>query len=102
MTFAFEVAMVALGTYLMRSSVILLAAGRGIPQQWESVLRLIPPAVLSALVANALVLDGGDIRPFGPWYVALAIAAVVAARTRSAGWTLLVGMPAVWGLSAIW
>jgi branched-subunit amino acid transport protein len=101
-TYTLELLTVAVGTYLFRSSVVLLAAGRTIPPRWEAVLQLIPPAVLAALVANALVLDGTEIRPFGPWYVAAAVAAVVAWRTRSAGWTLLVGMPVVWVLTAIW
>lgn len=102
MSFALEMLAVAVGTYLLRASVILAATSRRIPARFESTLRLIPPAVLSALVANALLFDGGDVRPFGPWYVALALAALVAARTRSVGWTLLSGMVAVWALSAVW
>jgi len=102
MSFGLELLIVSIGTYLLRASVILLAAGRRIPERAESVLRLIPPAVLSALVANALVLDKGEMRPFGPWYLAAVVAVVVAARTKSAGWTLLVGMGTVWALSALW
>lgn len=102
MSFALEMAAVAVGTYLLRASVILAAASQHMPARWEATLRLIPPAVLSALVANALVFDGDHVRSFGPWYVALALAAIVAARTRSVGWTLLSGMVAVWALSAVW
>lgn len=102
MSFTVQMLLVALGTYVMRASVILIAAGRHIPERVQSTLRLIPAAVLPALVANALVFDGGEVRPFGPWYVALALATVVAVRTRSVGWTLGVGMVAVWALSAIW
>ena len=55
MTFTMQVVLVALGTYVMRASVILISAGREIPERVQSTLRLIPAAVLPALVANALV-----------------------------------------------
>ncbi|MCP4436133.1 MAG: AzlD domain-containing protein [Actinomycetia bacterium] len=102
MSFTIQMVVVAIGTYLMRLSVIVAAAGRRIPPRLESTLRLIPAAVLPALVANAVLFDGGELRPFGPWYVAMAIAVGVAVWTRSVGWTLTVGMVAVWGLTAIW
>ena len=102
MSFTLELLAVAAGTYLMRASVIVLAVGREIPDRVQSTLRLIPAAVLPALVANALVFDRGEVRPFGPWYVALALATVVAVRTRSVGWTLAVGMVAVWVLGVFW
>ncbi len=102
MTFLWELIAVAAGTYVLRASVILAASRTTMPPRVESTLRLIPAAVLSALVANALVFDHGELRPFGPWYVAAAMAAVVALRTRSAGWTLLAGMVSVWVLSALW
>ena len=100
--FLTELLAVAVGTYLLRSSGVLAAGSRSIPARFESTLRLIPPAVLSALVANAVVYDGGDFRPFGPWYVALGLAVVVAVWTKSVGWTLLGGMTFVWILTAIW
>lgn len=102
MTFFWELVLVAIGTYLLRTSVVFAATTWTMPARFESTLRLIPPAVLSALVANALVFDHGEVRPFGPWYVALGIAGVVAAWTRSVGWTLVVGMVAVWVLTWMW
>lgn len=102
MNFLWELLAVAVGTYLLRASVILLSSRLAVPARLESTLRLIPAAVLPAIVANALVLDAGRVRPFGPWYVAFLVAALVAWRTRSAGWTLLVGMVSVWLLSALW
>lgn len=102
MSFALEVLAAAIGTYLLRVSVIAFAAGREFNVQTTAVLRLIPAAVLPALVANALVFDGDRLRPFGPWYVAFALALVVALRTRSIGWTLSVGMAAVWITTAAW
>ena len=62
---------------------------------------LVAPAVLAGLVAQTLFLDAGELRPFGTWYVAGGIAAVVAWRTRSFGWTLLIGMVSVWLLAAL-
>lgn len=102
MTFLWELVAVAVGTYALRASVILVSARTTMAPRVESTLRLIPAAVLSALVANALVFDHGEPRPFGPWYVAAAVAVAVAIRTRSAGWTLLAGMTSVWILSALW
>ncbi len=102
MNFGFQMLLLAAGTYLFRISVIELAAGRQIPARYEAVLQLIPPAVLTALVANSLAIEDGAIRPFGPWWVAAGIATLVAIKTRSAGWTLGMGMVAVWTLTAIW
>ncbi len=102
MTFTLQMIAVAAGTYLMRVSIVVTTAGRTIPPRIQATLRLIPAAVLPALVANALVFEGGEVRPFGPWYVALALATLVAVRWRSVGWTLLSGMGAVWLLTALW
>jgi branched-subunit amino acid transport protein len=52
-------------------------------------------------VAQTLFLDGGALRPLGSWYVAGALAAFVAWRTRSFGWTLIAGMGSVWLLEAL-
>lgn len=102
MSFTLEVLLAALGTYMLRVAVIAFAAGREFPPRVRGVLRLIPAAVLPALVANALVFDNGAVRPMGPWYLAFAVALVVAVRTRSVGWTLSTGMVAVWAASAVW
>ena len=102
MSFAVQMLVVAIGTYLMRASVIIAAAGRSIPPRLEATLRLIPAAVLPALVAEAVAFDSDGVRPLGPWYAAMALAVAVAVRTRSVGWTLLVGMGSLWGLDAIW
>ncbi|MFV0315916.1 MAG: AzlD domain-containing protein [Microthrixaceae bacterium] len=102
MSLTLEFLLAALGTYLLRISVVVLVAGRTIPLRLRRTLELIPAAVLPALVANSLVFDGGAVRPFGPWYIALGVALVVSVRTRSVGWTLGSGMVAVLVLAAIW
>ena len=97
----FIVAVVAAGTLAMRASMITLLADVTIPPRVEQALGLVAPAVLAGLVAQTLFLDHGEFRPFGTWYLAGAIAAAVAWRTRSFGWTLLAGMLSVWFLEAL-
>jgi branched-subunit amino acid transport protein len=95
------VGVVAVGTLLMRASMVTLLAGATIPVRVEQALGLLAPAVLAGLVAQTLFLDAGEVRPFGTWYVAAAVAALVAWRTRTFGWTLLAGMVSVWLLEAL-
>jgi branched-subunit amino acid transport protein len=95
------VLVVAAGTLTMRASMVTLLAGVTIPPRAGQALSLVAPAVLAGLVAQTLFLDHGDVRPFGTWYLAAAVAALVAWRTRSFGWTLATGMASVWLLEAI-
>lgn len=95
------VVLVAVGTLAMRASMVTLLAEVAIAPRMEQALALVAPAVLAGLVAQTLFLDAGETRPFGTWYVAGAVAALVAWRTRSFGWTLLAGMLSVWLLEAI-
>jgi branched-subunit amino acid transport protein len=95
------VVLVAAGTLAMRASMVTLLADVTIPARVEQALSLVAPAVLAGLVAQTLFLDHGDLRPFGTWYMAAAVAALVAWRTRSFGWTLLAGMVSVWVLEAL-
>lgn len=94
------VAIVAVGTLTMRASMVTLLANVTIPPRVEQALSLVAPAVLAGLVAQTLFLDQGELRPFGTWYLAAVVAALVAWRTRSFGWTLLAGMVSVWLLEA--
>ena len=97
----FVVVIAAAGTLAMRASMVTLLANTVIPPRVEQALGLVAPAVLAGLVAQTLFIESGDLRPFGTWYVAGAIAAVVAWRTRSAAATLLIGMLSVWLLEAL-
>ncbi len=92
---------VAIGTLAMRASMVTLLADVTIPLRVEQALSLVAPAVLAGLVAQTLFLKGGEFRPFDTWYLAAAVAALVAWRTRSFGWTLLAGMGSVWLLGAL-
>lgn len=95
------VALVAVGTYAMRVSMVSLLANVTIPPRLEQALGLVAPAVLAGLVAQTLFLEDGAVRAFDAWYPAAAIAALVAWRTRSFGWTLVAGMGSVWLLEAV-
>ena len=95
------VAMAAGGTLLMRVSLVALLANATIPPRVERALQLVVPAVLAGLVAQTLFLESGDVRPLDAWYPAAAVAIIVAWQTRSTMWTLLVGMVAVWLLTAL-
>jgi branched-subunit amino acid transport protein len=95
------VLLVAVGTLGMRASMVTLLANVTIPERMEQALSLVAPAVLAGLVAQTLFLDHGDLRPFGAWYPAAVVAALVAWRTRSFGWTLLGGMASVWLLEVL-
>ncbi len=95
------VGIVAAGTLLMRASLVALLANITIPDRVGQGLRLVAPAVLAGLVAQTLFLEAGELRPFGTWYIAAAVAAAVAWKTRSVGLTLIVGMISVWLLEAL-
>lgn len=97
----FIVAAVAVGTLAMRASMVTLLADVTIPYRVEQALELVAPAVLAGLVAQTLFLEQGGWRPLGTWQLAALVAAVVAWRTRSFGWTLLAGMGAVWSFEAL-
>lgn len=101
MTDYLYVALVAAGTLAMRASLVALLANATIPARVEQALGLVAPAVLAGLVAQTLFLEGGELRPFDTWYIAAGVAALVAWRTRSVGWTLVVGIVCVWILAAL-
>ena len=63
---------------------------------WERFLRLIPISVFTALVVSGLYKDVDLLRPE---IFALAIAGVVAWRTRQFGLSVISGLAALWGLT---
>ena len=92
------VIIVGLSTYLTRLSFIGILGSREIPTYVERPLRLVGPAVLAAIavpliVAPAEVVNVSfeNLRLF-----AGLIAIAVAWRTRSIGWTIIVGMGSLW------
>ena len=91
----------AAGTYLFRISFIALADRLTISRRVETMLSMIPPAVLAAIAFESLLYDGDTLRGFDEWHIALAIAAAVAYKTKSVAICIAVDMPLLWGLAAL-
>jgi branched-subunit amino acid transport protein len=92
----------SLGTFAIRLSFLALFGRLGeVPPWLERALKFVPAAVLTALVAPRLVyLDGTLALGVGnDRLLAGALAAVVAWRTESMLWTIVVGMVALWTLA---
>ncbi len=90
-------------TYAARGSFMLIA-GRleALPESMRQVLRMIPAAALAALVAPVILRDeAGELALLGPRALAGALALVVAFRFRSILLTILVGLAAVAGFTAL-
>ncbi|WP_062389701.1 AzlD domain-containing protein [Demequina iriomotensis] len=85
----------AIGTYLIRlSGVSLLGGDRELPPPVARALGLVGPAAMAAIVANALLLDGGEWRGFGAWHLAAIVATGIALWKRSMGVTIAAGAAA--------
>jgi branched-subunit amino acid transport protein len=92
------IAGVALSTYLLRASFIVFADPHRFPYRFRQALKYVPPAVLAAIVLPALVMREGtiDLGLDNPRWIAGAIAAAVAWRTRNTFATIGIGMGALW------
>lgn len=90
------IAVVALGTYAIRASFLLIAHRfQGLSSTTREVLRMIPAAALAALVAPALLRPEGRLDLVSPELFAGLVALVVATWTRSILATIAVGLVAV-------
>lgn len=95
------VAVIGVATFAFRFSFIYLF-GRvdEVPPRIQRALRYVPPAVLAALVAPAIVTldpDAGVVASLADERLAAGlVAGVVAWRTESLFWTIAVGMGALW------
>jgi len=79
-------------TFLIRLSFIALW-GRWTPPEWmRRALKYVPPAVLTAIIFPELLIRPEGFAPLQPRLIAGLVAALVAWRSRSAIWTILVGM----------
>lgn len=90
----------AVVTYLPRVLPLLLLANRPLPSLLQAWLGLLPPALMAALVAQAVFVQDGapDLSFRNPFVVPAVVSMAVAWRTRSLGLTVLAGMAA----SAVW
>jgi branched-subunit amino acid transport protein len=93
----------AIGTFLIRVSFILLLSNREIHPRVSRALRLVPASVLSALVVpQILTRDHSLLISFAnPQLLAGVVAAVVAWRTKNVLLTILSGMIVLWVLLSL-
>ena len=88
------------GSYLLRVSMLLLAAHHELPPIFTRATRYAVPTAFATLAVGALVtqVDAGPALP----PIAAVVAAIVAVRvTGSAPAALLAAMPTLWALSAV-
>jgi branched-subunit amino acid transport protein len=91
------VAMVATGTYLSRAGMILLLAGRDLPEAVLRALRYVGPAVLAALVVTFVAdPDQANSGVTAAELAGLMASAATHYRWKSLGLTLAVGMAVFW------
>ncbi len=90
-------------TYGIRLSFILLTERLVLPPLAQRALRFVPVAILTAIIAPALVLPAGTINVSlaNARLVAGMLATVVAWRTRNIALTLVTGMGVLWALLAL-
>lgn len=90
-------------TYGVRLAPILLLGRMPLPPLVLRALRYVPAAVLSAIVFPELLLRDGAlaVTAANPRLIAGIVAGLVAWRTRNMLLTLIAGMAALWGISAV-
>ena len=97
-----QILVAGVGTYLIRISFITLAGRLGeIPPRVDTMLSMIPPAVLASITANSLFFDGDAWRGPDEWHVAIMVVALISWRTNNVALCLFVGMPTLWTLAAL-
>ena len=96
------VGIIGAGTWMLRMSFLaLLGRVEHVPPVVTRVLRLIPAAVLAALVLPALTHAGGSFDLATDRFAAGVLAGLVAWRTRNVLATIAVGMVGLWILQAL-
>ena len=90
-------------TFLVRYLPIALLSRMKLPEWLKRALVYVPPAVMTAIIAPALFfIDGApNIDLDAPRLGAATVAVLVAWRTRSVLWTVVLGMLVLWGLQAL-
>ena len=93
----------ALGTFLIRISFILLFSNREIHPLIVRALRFVPASVLSALVLPQILTRNNSLRISltNPQLIAGIIAALIAWRTKNVMFTILSGMVVLWVLQLL-
>ena len=102
MTTWLVIAVVGVGTFLLRISMLAVASHVGVPRILERVARLAMPTAFAALATTSLAGYAKDGSAAIAPYVAVVAGVIAVRRTGSPRAALLVGMPAVWVLAAVW
>jgi branched-subunit amino acid transport protein len=95
------IAVVGIGTYVMRVVFIVALANKRIPETVLVALRYVGPAVLTALIVTLLADTEGNVEIGLPEVAGFIAGGVVAYRTRSQIWTLFAGMTVFWVVRAL-
>jgi branched-subunit amino acid transport protein len=103
MSLLLALAAAGLLTFLTRLSFVAVLGRAAVPPILVRALRFVPPAVLSAIVANEVLVRGGavDLSLGNLRLLAAAIATGVALLTRNVFLTIGAGMAALWTLQAV-
>lgn len=90
-------------TFVLRWSFIALIDSVEMPVSIRRALRFVPAAVLSAIIAPAVIVQDGaiDMSLHNLHLIAALLAAVVAWRTRNIFYTITAGMLVLWALTAL-
>ncbi len=94
-------AAIGAGTYVFRSSLIVLFGRLEVPAVVLRASRYVAPAVLAAIVLPALVVPEDRVDLLSVRMLAGVVAGVVAWRTRSIPWTVVAGFAAYVAVTAI-
>ena len=96
------IAVIGLGTQLIRVSfLVILSRAESLPPMVVHILRLIPAAVMAALVVPGFTHAAGSFDITTYRFLAGAIATLVAWRTKNVLATIGVGMTVLWLLEAL-
>lgn len=93
------VAVIGIGTYLLRLSFVGAIGGRTMPVWAERPLKFVAPAVLSALVVPAVMLRDGAVvltPAANPRLIAALVAVGIVVRWNSVSWAIVGGMGTLW------
>ena len=97
-----QIVLVGVGTYLIRlSGLLLLDRFGGLSPAVERRLKLVVPAVLSALIFDQLFVSDGAIAFRWQWLVGALVAGIVGWKLRRVGTTMAISLIVVWLLQAI-
>lgn len=101
MTAWLAIAVIGLGTFAIRASFIYLYGHLDLRPTVERALELVPAAVLSALVAPAVLAPGGSPVPLGARPVAAGVAVAVAWYTEDILATIVSGLAVLLALQSL-